>query len=477
METENLCYLSAVEILEQFRTRELSPVEYLDTLISRIEKVNPFINALADQYIDEARNQASIAESRYLGKGEAPRPLEGLPVAIKDAQRVAGKRTTHGSLLFTENIEHHSDPMVERLQDAGAIIHTRTTTPEFCLSGTCNSRLWGNTLNPFNRKYGPGGSSGGSAAALAAGITPIATGTDIGGSVRIPAACCGVIGYKPPHGRNPDGPPANFDRYNHCGPLTRSVSDAGLIQNIVSGIHSRDHDSLPESVKISTEVTSIKGLKIAWSMDFGYFPIDSQVRKNTMNALEVFRDLGAQLEEVDLGWSSKCDEAAMHWYNAMHFGRQAKWHAVDHADDLTDYALATINSLKHTSLDDMARSWEVQHEMYQTFGPIMERSDVFICPTTALPALKADHDTLSTNFRVDGKVVDPEYGWILTHHFNMLHYCPVISVPSGFANNNVPTGIQIVGRTFDDQKVFTAARAFEASVGGWFNNISERPVF
>ena len=171
-------------------------------------------------------------------------------MAVKDAQRVAGKRTTYGSLLFKDNFSDHSDPMIERLEEAGAIIHARTTTPEFCLSGTCHTRMWGVTRNPFNPQFGPGGSSGGSGAALAAGMTTLATGTDIGGSIRIPAAACGVVGYKPPHGRNPDGPPACFDTYNHCGPMTRSTADAALMQNIVSGVHPADHDSLRDRVLI-----------------------------------------------------------------------------------------------------------------------------------------------------------------------------------------------------------------------------------
>ncbi len=164
-------------------------------------------------------------------RGARLEPLEGVPLAVKDAQRVKGKRTTHGSLIFKDNIDDHSDPMIERLQKAGAIIFARTTTPEFCLSGVCHSRIWGITRNPWNLDYGPGGSSGGSGAALAAGLTTLATGTDIGGSIRIPASACGIVGFKPPHGRNPDGPPANFDRFNHCGPMTRSVADAALMQN------------------------------------------------------------------------------------------------------------------------------------------------------------------------------------------------------------------------------------------------------
>ena len=153
-------------------------------------------------------------------------------------------------------------------------------------------------------------------------MTPLATGTDIGGSIRIPASCCGLAGYKPPHGRNPDGPPANFDRYNHCGFLARDVGDIALGQNIVSGPHPLDHDSLPDRIELA-EARPPARLRVAWSMDLGYVPIEDEVRQNTYAALEALRAAGCTVEEVDLGWGSWVDEAAMSWYAAMHVGRAA----------------------------------------------------------------------------------------------------------------------------------------------------------
>ena len=207
MSDDDLCYLSASEALALFASRKLSPVELLQAQIARTQKLQPQINAFTDTYFDEALKAARKAEARYGGKGRRPRKLEGLPLAVKDAQRVAGKRTTQGSLIFEHHVDDHSDPMVERLQKAGAIIHARTATPEFCLSGVCYSKLWGITRNPHNLAFGPGGSSGGSGAALAAGMTTLATGTDIGGSIRIPASACGVVGFKPRTGAIPTAPP------------------------------------------------------------------------------------------------------------------------------------------------------------------------------------------------------------------------------------------------------------------------------
>lgn len=473
MTGSELCYLTACDAIELFKSRKLSPVELVSALIRQAERVESVINAFADIYFEEALQQAKVAEQRYM-EGTA-RPLEGIPVGVKDAQRIAGKRTTYGSLILADNVDNQSDPMIERLQDAGAIIHARTTTPEFCLSGCCTTRLWGTTRNPFNTQYGPGGSSGGSAASLAAGTSLLTTGTDIGGSIRIPASCCGVVGYKPPKGRNPDGAPSNFDPYNHCGPLARSVGDAVLVQNVVSGQHCRDHSSLRDKIILPTTFASIKGMRIAWSMDLGYKFVDREVRANTSQALEVFSSLGCIVEEVDLGWSSECDRAALAWYSTMHFGRQPLWFMADKNDQMTDYAIAAAIAASRLAPDEIARSWETQHAMYQTFGPIMEDHDLFACPTTSIPALPAEQDMLDENFEIDGQRVDPEYGWLLTHQFNMLHNCPVMSVPSGRAENGIPTGIQLVGRTFDDLTVFSAAAAYESAVGGW-SDADWRPI-
>lgn len=471
-----ICYLSATEVLARFKAQSLTPVDYLEVLIRRTDAVNPIINAYSETFFDQARLAAIKATAVYADPMQTPRALEGLPVAVKDAQRVAGQRTTQGSLILKDHIDTTSDPMIDRILAAGAIIHARTTTPEFCLSGSCNSRLWGKTLNPFNTDFGPGGSSGGSAAALAAGMTPLATGTDIGGSIRIPASCCGLVGFKPPHGRNPDGPPANFDRYNHCGFLARNVDDAALGQNVVSGPHPLDHDSLRDRVVIPAKFPK-RPLRVAWSMDLGYMPIEPDVRENTRAALAALERTGCTVQQVDLGWDRSVDTAALQWYAAMHFGRAPFWAAQEHRDLLTDYALAAADAAAALQPDDVARSWEVQHRMYQSLGPVFEEFDVFLCPTLAIGAIRADHNCVGQDFTVAGQKVDAEFGWVLTHQFNMLSNCPVMSLPSGRDRFGIPTGVQLVGPTFDDLAVFRAAKIFETAMADQFLPKAALPGF
>ena len=460
-----LCYLAATEVLARFRARSLSPVDYLEALIARTEAVNPALNAYTETYFDTARAEAKAAETRY-ADGTA-RPLEGVPVAVKDVHNWAGRRTTQGSWALGHAPDRSTDPIIERLAAAGAILHARTATPEFCLAGVCWSERFGVTRNPHNPDFAPGGSSGGSAAAIAAGMTPLATGTDIGGSIRIPASACGLVGYKPPHGRNPDGPPFNFDRYNHCGVLSRNVGDTALVQNVISGPHPLDHDSLRAHVTLPDSFAPRK-LKIAFSMDLGYVPIDPHVRASTAAALEVFRAAGCEVREVDIGWDTSVDDAALAWYATMHFGRQALWLRAAHGDRMTSYALGAARAAEALEPDAIARSWDIQHRMQQTMGPILQEHDVFVCPTLSIGCAPAEHDATQPGFTVAGREVDGEYGWVLTHQFNMLHNCPVMSVPSGRDRHGVPTGLQIVGRTFDDPAVFEAAMLYEAAAPAQF---------
>jgi amidase len=472
MDERELCFLPAVTALEQFRDARLSPVELLNALIARDEKVAPSINAFTDRYFEEALEKAAEAEQRY-AKGNA-RPLEGLPIAIKDEVAVGGKRSTQGSLLLQDDVSECSGFVVERLEEAGAIIHARTATPEFCLLLQTYSRLWGVTRNPWNLEITPGGSSGGSAASLAAGTSTLASGSDIGGSIRQPSSMCGLVGFMPPYGRNPEEPPFNLDPYNRQGPLARTVADCALMQNVMSGPHPRDISTVKPKIEIPLDLdTNLKGWRIAYSIDLGYVEVDPDVVANTLEMLEVFRSLGARVEEVKLGWSTRIDDAATQSYDFM-MGAYIAEIAEGREELLCDYSREYIERTSKVGSREFLSMLSTCGEMYDRFGPLMEEHELFVCPTTTTTRVRADFDILKHSIEINGRPIDSDLSIALCHQFNMLGRCPVLSVPSGVAENGVPTGVQLVGRTYDDERVFRAGAALEA-VNPRFGDDSMRP--
>src|SRR5258708_21747168 len=266
-------YLSATDALAMFAAKELSPVELVRAVLDRAEAVEPVINAFAETYFDDALVAAKAAEARY-ASGQPLGPLDGLPVAVKEEAPIAGQPNTLGSLALREVIADETAPFVQRIIDAGGIVHARTTTPEFSSAPVTWSRLWGVTRNPWNADFSPGGSSGGSGASLAAGTTTLATGSDIGGSIRIPASFCGVVGFKPPYGRVPEVAPFNLDHYCHEGPMARTVADCALLENVIAGPHPSDVVSIRPKLEIPERLESAAGLRIALSFDLGVYNVD-----------------------------------------------------------------------------------------------------------------------------------------------------------------------------------------------------------
>jgi len=469
----DLCYMPASEALKRFKAKKLSPVELMEAVIKRAEATQDKVNAFTYTHFDEAMALAKKAEAKY-AKGKKTGDLEGLPVGIKDESYIAGKPTSGGSLIMKDFVADATSTMNERVIKAGGIVHARTATPEFSCAAYTWTRLWGVTRNPWNTKFTPGGSSGGSGASLAAGTSSIATGSDIGGSIRIPASACGVVGYKPPYGRNPDDPPFNLDFYCHTGPLARTVEDAILLQNVMTGPSPLDIASLRPKLTLPTKFKPINGWKIAYSMNLGGFEVDPEVVRNTKKALDVFRSLGAEVEEVDLGWGPEVLEAGLAYLHHL-FGAFLSKLLPDHADEMTTYARKFAEDGAGSRAVDFVNSLEVAGRMYSTLGPLLEKYNVLICPTTALPSVPADHDQSKDEVRINGKLVNPSLGWVMTTPFNTMSRCPVLSVPSGHAKNGVPTGIQIVGRTYCDEDVFRAGMAYEKAVGGWYGEKAKRP--
>ena len=474
MHISDLCYIPADDAIAAFKAKKLSPVEVMEAVIARAEKVQDRLKPFTFTHFDEAMAAAKTAEARYQ-KGADTGPLEGLAIGIKDESFIKGKPTSNGSLIMKDFIADSTSTVNRRILDAGGIVHARTATPEFSCAGFTWSRLWGVTRNPWNDAFTPGGSSGGSAASLAVGSSTIATGSDIGGSIRIPASTCGLVGYKPPYGRNPDDPPFNLDFYCHTGPLARTVKDAIRLQNVMSGPSPTDIASLKPKLVLPSDYAPIKGWKIAYSPDLGCFEVDPEVRRNTEAALDVFRSLGAVVEEVDIGWGPEVLEAGMAYLEHL-FGGYLSGMLAEHGDDMTTYCRDFAERALTSTAQDFVASLEVAGQMYTTLGPILERYNLLVCPTTAVASIAADFDQSKDKIAINGVDVNPSLGWVMTTPFNTMSRCPVLTVPSGHAANGVPTGIQIVGRTYEDADVFQAGLAYETALGGWFGDKAKRPL-
>ncbi len=470
-----LPYLSAVEALALFRTHQLSPVELLDALIAQDEATGAQINAFTWRFFDEARQAAREAEARYLGMGPAPRPLEGLPIAIKENQAIAGQPLTHASLILAEAIADHTAPLPQRVLDAGGIVHARTTMSEFGLHWATHSRLFGVTHNPWNQDYDVGGSSGGSAAALAAGMTTLATGGDIGGSLRIPASSCGVVGYKPPYGRVPLLPTRNFDTFLTNGPMARTVADCALLYNQIVGPHPVDIVSLREKVELPLAYEGdLRGKKIALSIDLGCWELDPDVLANTLAAAAALRDAGAEVTEVAIDWNAGdiSEAASTHFLAGLQLN-PPPWTPEQH-ELFTIYTASYFTSAASLPPGQVERGLQLEAKIYATLGTLLEAYDVLICPTLAVPALPAGADQPEPLFDIETWAPVPAIQHVMTMPFNICNRCPVLAVPSGLAANGVPTGVQIVGRTYADADVFAVGAALERQ-RPWLDDPDRRP--
>jgi Asp-tRNA(Asn)/Glu-tRNA(Gln) amidotransferase A subunit family amidase len=456
----DICFLSAEEAIAAFKAKTLSPVDLMEAVIARAEAVNEKVNALTARYYDRAMAQAREAETRYVTRPDDVRPLEGIPCAIKDLHPVKGEITTLGSYIFRDNRPDHTLPTVQRLFDAGAIMHIRTTTPEFAHTGHCHSPLWGATRNPWNLQYSSGGSSGGAAVSVVLGMTTIAEGDDGGGSIRIPASACGIVGYKPPFGRNPATLlPTHIDPMIHLGPITRTVGDAALMQNVMSGPLATDITTLPR-MQLPPRFEGIAGLRVALSVDLGYFEVDDEVRAHTLAAAEAFRELGCQVDEVDLGWDYGVYDAWMTHWDGL-FASVAGQFLPRWQYEMDPFVRKILQRGMTHSFVRVKQTEFVRAEMYAKLGPMLQDYDILLCPTLAVPSVDAWHKCDDPDFTINGKHVDAALMWCLTYPFNLLGQLPAISVPSGIASTGVPTGLQIVGRPLDDLTVFRAAAAFE----------------
>jgi Asp-tRNA(Asn)/Glu-tRNA(Gln) amidotransferase A subunit family amidase len=461
-----LAYTPATELAERIRKKEISPVEVMENCLARIEEVNPSLNCFCFVFAGEALAQAREAEAVVV-RGDDLGPLHGIPVAIKDFTPTKGKRTTRGSKAFENWIPDHNALIVDRLCEGGAIMVGKTTTPEFAYSSFTKSPLWGITRNPWNQSMTPGGSSGGSAAAVASGCVPMAEGTDMGGSVRIPASFCGIVGLKPSLGRIPmDILPTVFDNISHFGPLTRTIGDAALFMSAASGPDERDIMSVKEAVDFSAAMPGlVNGKRFALSLDLGFLAVDAEVEALVRAAAAALADAGARIEEVDLGWTKQAvDSWYEYWgvYLAAFFADKLE----AHRDDMDPEVVSLLEAGLAMDAVSFKRIEIVRTEQWRKLAALFENYDALLCPTMALPAQPADGSD-SNYDRVDE--AGRYHALDMTCVFNNVAQCPALSVPAGFTSTGLPVGLQIVTPRFADVEALDIGAALE-KVRPWVEN-------
>jgi aspartyl-tRNA(Asn)/glutamyl-tRNA(Gln) amidotransferase subunit A len=457
---DDLAWRSALEITALVRDKQLSPVELTAVLLARIESENPRVNAFCLITAEAARVAAHEAEIAVM-KGEPLGALHGVPMSIKDVLYTRGWRTTGGSRLYADLIPEEDNVAVARLRAAGAVLLGKTATSELGHKGLTDSPMFGITLNPWNLGCTPGGSSGGAAAAVASGLGPIALGTDGGGSVRVPAAFCGLVGFKPSFGRVPQAP--GFPGWEHIGttgPITRTVRDAAAVLDVIAGGDDRDRTSLPAEPGTYLRAcdTDIRGLHVAWTPDLGYAAVEERVLDLCGNAAAAFEEqLGCHVEVVNPGWEDPEDVfgtiVAAQLYAAWGDELPAREPDLDPSFVRLLRRGGAVTARQY--LGAMARVGAYWQEVH-TF---LARFDLLLTPTTAVAPFALGRGVPR---EIAGREVS-RLGWMpFTYPFNLTGQ-PAVSVPAGWTDDGLPIGLQIVGRRHADRTVLAAAAAFEAA--------------
>jgi Asp-tRNA(Asn)/Glu-tRNA(Gln) amidotransferase A subunit family amidase len=407
----DLCWLPATELAALIRQKKISPVEVIDAVLARVEKLTPGLNAYVTLTADQARKDARAAE-RALGRRSALLgPLHGVPFSVKDLVVTKGVRTTFGTPLFRDNVPTEDAPIVERLKAAGAIMLGKTNTPTFGWIGATHNLLFGITRNPWNPERTPGGSSGGAAAAVAAGLGPLAVGTDGGGSIRIPASFTGIFGFKASFGRIPTYPASGAWSLSHVGPMTRTVADAALMMQVCAGPDERDPYSLPaEKVDyVKAARGGVKGWRVAYSDDLGFAEIvDPEVREVCGRGARTFSQLGARVERVTPAWPSPKDC----WEQIFCGGiatRMAGY--LDQREQIDPGLYAIIEATLQNPPTRYVQAWLDRLAWWQHPRALFEKYDLLVTPTIACPPFAVGLDNPT---EIAGKLVGP-YAWILLH--------------------------------------------------------------
>ena len=462
MTPQELAFTPAWQLARWIRERTISPVELAEACLARIERLNPSLNAFLtvrpDETMAEARQaEADVAAGRPLG------PLHGIPVPIKDLSQTAGIRTTHGSLIMRDNVPRRDAPHVERIRKAGAIIIGKTNTPEFGHRGTTENLLGAPCRNPWDLTRTPGGSSGGSAVAVATGLSPVAEGSDGGGSIRIPASFCGVYGIKPTRGRVPRNyrGPGPWSPLPQNGALARTVRDAAMLLGVMAGPHPDDPLSIPEpSPDFEAALDGgVSGLRIGWTPDWGTAAVDHDVRRSAEEGALAFEGLGAHVETLDFVLDEEETRAtfAVLFLSDM---AAAYGHLLDrHADLLMPSLRRWLEEAGEWRAADLSRALREMEWHRATIRDLFQRFDLLLTPTTAVPAFPIE----GWPSTIGGREVDPLWGFNpFCYIFNMTGH-PAASLPCRPTPQGLPVGLQVIGRLGDERTVLQASAAFEAA--------------
>lgn len=468
--SDEFAYARATDLAAAIRRRELSPVELMDAVISRIEARNPSLNALVFTAFDEARERAVAAE-QALTRGQDLGPLHGVPTAMKDLfDFKPGWPATFGGIPA---LKDYSVPAyctyAERMEAAGAILVGKTNSPIMGYRGTCDNPLFGPTSNPFEPTKNSGGSSGGSAAAVADGLLSLAEGTDGGGSIRIPAAWCNLYGFKASYGRVPHHTGfGSLSPFLHEGALTRTVEDAALALDVLSGYDDRDPFALDDPTTFAGATRrSIKGRRIAFSPDFGVYPVDRRIAARVKDAVQVFEQAGAVVEQVKFEFRYSHTELTDLWcrmFGPINVDGLEGLDGVaplrDHREDFPAEFLRSIDAGYRLTALDMLRDQRMRTHVFEEIQRVMRCYDLLVTPTLGcLPVDNATDGNTVGPMSIEGVDVDPLIGWCLTYLINFTGH-PAASIPAGFIDG-MPVGMQLIGRRYGDASVLAASAAYE----------------